>query len=58
MNILIVLPILVPLVTLLLALLVKRHHRWVTVISLSGAVVLLLTGLYLVALAAGLHPTA
>ncbi len=53
MNTLIVLPVLVPLATLLLALLVKRHHAWVTGISLTGALMLLLTGLYLVAVAAG-----
>ncbi len=52
MNTLIVLPVLIPLTTLLLALLVKRHHSWVTAISLIGASLLLLTGLYLVAMAA------
>lgn len=52
MNVLIVLPILVPLSTLLLALLVRRHHAWVSVISMTGAALLLLIGLYLVAIAA------
>lgn len=52
MNVLIVLPILIPLSTLLLALLVRRHHAWVTVISMTGASLLLLAGFYLVAIAA------
>ncbi|MBQ0743999.1 MAG: Na+/H+ antiporter subunit D [Pseudomonas sp.] len=52
MNTLIVLPILIPLTTLLLALLGKRHHAWVTAVSLTGALLLVLTGGYLVMLAA------
>lgn len=52
MNALVILPILIPLITLLLALLVRRHHAWVTVISMTGSATLLLAGIYLVALAA------
>src|SRR5690554_2517278 len=52
MNVLVILPILIPLTTLLLALLVRRHHAWVTVISMTGSAILLLAGIYLVALAA------
>ena len=53
MSLLLVLPVLIPLVTLLLALLVKRHHALVSLISFAGTSLLLMTGLYVVWLAAG-----
>lgn len=53
MTLLLVLPVLIPLVTLLLALLVKRHSALVSLISFAGSSLLLMTGLYLVWLAAG-----
>ena len=51
MNALLVMPILIPLTTLILCLLVKRRHAWVALISMTGAVLLLLTGIWLVVLA-------
>ena len=52
MNALLVMPVMIPLATLLLALLCKRQHRLVSAISLLGTFALLLTGLWLVVLAA------
>ncbi len=52
MNILLVLPVVIPLTTLLLGLLFKRRHAWVSFISLSGSLALLAAGVWLVALAA------
>ncbi|QJD58883.1 Na+/H+ antiporter subunit D [Pseudomonas sp. gcc21] len=52
MNLLLVLPVLLPLTTLMLCLLVRRRLAWVTLISLAGSTLLLITGLWLVWIAA------
>lgn len=52
MNAMLVMPVLIPLITLVLCLLVKRRHAWVTLISLVGTTLLLLTGIWLVVQAA------
>ncbi|MEH6389545.1 proton-conducting transporter transmembrane domain-containing protein [Pseudomonas profundi] len=52
MNLLLVLPILLPLTTLMLCLLARRRLAWVTAISLVGSTLLLMTGLWLVWFAA------
>jgi multicomponent Na+:H+ antiporter subunit D len=51
MNILLVAPVVVPLLTLILGVLFRPRHRWVAAISVVGGVALLLVGLVLVALA-------
>ncbi|TVP88984.1 MAG: Na+/H+ antiporter subunit D [Pseudomonadaceae bacterium] len=51
MSALLVLPVMIPLTTLLLALFFKRQHQLVSAISLLGTFALLVTGVYLVILA-------
>lgn len=51
MNLLLVSPVAIPLVTLILCLLCRPNYRLVRLISVAGAAVLLLTGVWLVRLA-------
>ena len=53
MKALAVAPVIIPLMTLLIAILLRPHHQHVKVVSIVGSVLLLLVGIRLLALASG-----